>query len=115
MEKIKLFLKKYGLFIAVGVLSILGLLVFFFKFFHKKSMKNLEEKIDNIIVSTKEKILDTDIKKTEIEIKKNIKLEAAEKDKKDFESRLQIINGITDRKRRLKKLIELNKSIEVKL
>lgn len=115
MKKIKLFFQKYGLYFAIGFLFLILILVFIFKFFHKKSMKNIEEKINKTIEKAKEHIVETDIKKVEIDIRKNIKLEELEKDKKDFESRLQIINGISDRKRRLKKLIELNKSIEVKL
>lgn len=110
IQKIKDFFKKNGLYIIIGLLTLIVVLM---SISRKKNIQDITKKVENLLDKTKDKITDININQSKNEIEKNIKLEQNELKKKDYESRLQIITTITDRKRRLKKLIEFNKSIEV--
>lgn len=114
-EKIKLFVKKNGLYICLGLVLIISVFAIAFSFFHKKTLDVVVKKTDKIVNKINDQIVETKIRQNEIQIEKNIKLQVNDAQKIDLQQKIQSIQAVSDREERLKKLIELNQSIKVVL
>lgn len=114
-EKIKLFIKKNGLYICIGLILIISVFAIAFSFFHKKSLDVVIKKTDKIVNKINDQIVETKIRENEIQIEKNVKLQVNDAQKNELQNKIQSIQIISDRNERLKKLIELNQSIKVVL
>ena len=116
VERIKLFIKTHLLFVVIACAFVFSFLIMFLLgiFSSKKVYTKVTQKVDNVIDKASNKINDYDSRVQEIKIIKKIEENKVEEKKKILESELKLVKNISDRKKRLKKLIELNKSIEVK-
>lgn len=116
MEKIKIFLKSNLLKIVLGLFVVIALVIMLLNvFFPKKVSTKITEKVDDAYDYIKDKQKDYEIQKNKIDIEKKIKIQASEEKKHALESHYDVITKIPDRKKRLEKMIEFNKSIKVNL
>jgi uncharacterized membrane protein YgaE (UPF0421/DUF939 family) len=115
MEKFKIFLKKNSLkLILFGIGFVLFLIIIFRAFFDSnKKIKEVEKKVSATIEKVQEKVMNLDIKKQTLDIQNKIDLEKVDNKKNNLEKNLDVIVAIPDRKKRMQKLIEFNKSIKV--
>lgn len=116
LERIKIFISKNSLLIVASLISIV---VFFIMillgvFTPKKVYTKVTQKIDNTLDKISDKVNEYDSKVQEIKITKKIEQQKAEEEKNKLETELNNIKNISDREKRLKRLIQFNKSIEVK-
>jgi len=108
MDKIIPYIKKYGLWILVGILVILAIVVAPFVFISKKPIDGITKAID---VGRKQ----IDKIDTQIEIKKVetvIKNETVDKKKEEILKQLEVIKTEPDMNERRKKVIELHEKIK---
>lgn len=115
LSKVFLYFKKYGLFILIGIICFIAIICAIFSFINKRAVNKVAEKTEEVIDKTLSQITQASIEIKEIDIKKNIKLEQNEVKKKIFENQMAEISKIEDKYYRLESLIDLNKSIKVKL
>lgn len=118
IEKIKLFIKKYGIMgitLVVIVLGIVALSIFSLLSFGRFDLKKITEKLDKVIDKSKDKLHDIEIKKVELDITKKVELEKAKETRDELVKKHEEIKTIPDKKKRIDELIKFNKSIEVKL
>lgn len=116
LERIKIFAKKNSLIIIATLISIIVLFVMIFLgvFAPKKVYTKVTQKVDNTLDKVSNTINEYDTKVQEIKITKKIEEQKAEEQKNKLEAELNVIKNISDREKRLKRLIQFNKSIEVK-
>lgn len=108
MDKILLFLKKYGLYILLFLVLLLVIMVVPTLLINKKPV----EEVFKIVDKTKKEIQKTE---TQIEIKKvemEIKNKVADDKKENLVKQLEIIKTIEDQPRKRQKVIELHEKIK---
>jgi len=118
VEKVKNLFSKYGILAYTGLIVLLSIIIIIIcsiVSMGKFDLKKVENKVDNIIEKSKDKISDIKIKEVSNDIEKKVALEKEEEKREEITKKIQDITIISSKKKRIEELIKLNKSIEVKL
>lgn len=109
MNKIKTFFKKYWLKFVIVFCSIVGALLVFKLFFGNDKMK---EKLRDIADEAKDKVTEINIDKKANDIKVAISIQQNDMAKELMLQKLQTVQRISNREKRLNALIRFHESIK---
>jgi len=109
MDKIKVVFKKYWLKFVIVLCSIIGLLLVFKTF---TGNNNLKEKLRDVAEGAKDKVTEINIEKKTEDIKVIAAIQQNDTLKELMLQKLQIVQRITNREKRLNALIRFHESIK---
>lgn len=118
IEKVKLFFKKFGVIGITATIMIVAIVVMIMISILTAGRYNLAKitkHLDVILDKSKDKLSDIKAKEVTLEIEKKVKMTENIREKEKLEKKLEIVNAISDKKKRIDTLIKLNNSIEIKL